>query len=236
MNKLLKFFIIIFPFIVLSQSITTSNDVLKGLDFQNKLIDKSIIKKLKFENIGPSIMSGRVSDIEVNPKNSNEFYVAYASGGLWHTINNGNTFKSVFDNANTQNIGDFDVDWMNRILIVGTGENNSSRSSYAGIGILKSIDNGKNWINIGLTDSHHIGKVRINPQNSKEIVVGVIGHLYSKNSQRGIFKTNDGGKTWNKTLFIDNETGIIDLDIDPNNFNIQFASSWQRDRTPLNFN
>ena len=181
-------------------------------------------------------MSGRVSDIEVNPKNSNEFYVAYASGGLWHTTNNGNTFKSVFDNANTQNIGDFDVDWLNRILIVGTGENNSSRSSYAGIGILKSIDNGKNWINIGLTDSHHIGKVRINPQNSKEIVVGVIGHLYSKNSQRGIFKTNDGGKTWNKTLFIDNETGIIDLDIDPNNFNIQFASSWQRDRTPWNFN
>ncbi|MDG2367798.1 MAG: glycosyl hydrolase [Flavobacteriaceae bacterium] len=236
MNKLLKFFIIIFPFTVLSQSITTSNDVLKGLDFQNKLIDKSIIKKIKFENIGPSIMSGRVSDIEVNPKNSNEFYVAYASGGLWHTTNNGNTFKSVFDNANTQNIGDFDVDWLNKILIVGTGENNSSRSSYAGIGILKSIDNGKNWINIGLTDSHHIGKVRINPQNSKEIVVGVIGHLYSKNSQRGIFKTNDGGKTWNKTLFIDNETGIIDLDIDPNNFNIQFASSWQRDRTPWNFN
>ena len=236
MNKLLKFFIIIFPFTVLSQSITTSNDVLKGLDFQNKLIDKSIIKKIKFENIGPSIMSGRVSDIEVNPKNSNEFYVAYASGGLWHTTNNGNTFKSVFDNANTQNIGDFDVDWLNRILIVGTGENNSSRSSYAGIGILKSIDNGKNWINIGLTDSHHIGKVRINPQNSKEIVVGVIGHLYSKNSQRGIFKTNDGGKTWNKTLFIDNETGIIDLDIDPNNFNIQFASSWQRDRSPWNFN
>lgn len=236
MNKLLKFFILIFPFTVLSQSITTSNDVLKGLNFQNKLIDKSIIKKIKFENIGPSIMSGRVSDIEVNPKNSNEFYVAYASGGLWHTTNNGNTFKSVFDNANTQNIGDFDVDWLNRILIVGTGENNSSRSSYAGIGILKSIDNGKNWINIGLTDSHHIGKVRINPQNSKEIVVGVIGHLYSKNSQRGIFKTNDGGKTWNKTLFIDNETGIIDLDIDPNNFNIQFASSWQRDRTPWNFN
>ena len=235
MNKLLKFFILIFPFTVLSQSITTSNDVLKGLNFQNKLIDKSIIKKIKFENIGPSIMSGRVSDIEVNPKNSNEFYVAYASGGLWHTTNNGNTFKSVFDNANTQNIGDFDVDWLNRILIVGTGENNSSRSSYAGIGILKSIDNGKNWINIGLTDSHHIGKVRINPQNSNEIVVGVIGHLYSKNSQRGIFKTNDGGKTWNKTLFIDNETGIIDLDIDPNNFNIQFASSWQRDRTPWNF-
>ena len=235
MNKLLKFFILIFPFTVLSQSITTSNDVLKGLNFQNKLIDKSIIKKIKFENIGPSIMSGRVSDIEVNPNNSNEFYVAYASGGLWHTINNGNTFKSVFDNANTQNIGDFDVDWLNRILIVGTGENNSSRSSYAGIGILKSIDNGKNWINIGLTDSHHIGKVRINPQNSNEIVVGVIGHLYSKNSQRGIFKTNDGGKTWNKTLFIDNETGIIDLDIDPNNFNIQFASSWQRDRTPWNF-
>ena len=111
-------------------------------------------------------MSGRVTDIEVNPEDSTEFYIAYASGGLWHTINNGSTFNSIFDNANTQNIGDFDVDWNSRIIIVGTGENNSSRSSYAGIGILRSSDNGKNWENIGLTDSHHIGKVKINPNNS----------------------------------------------------------------------
>ena len=183
MKKLLKFFALFVPVLIFAQSSTSSNEVIKGLSLQNELIKNSIVKNIKFENIGPSIMSGRVSDIEVNPKNPNEFYVAYASGGLWHTTNNGNTFESIFENANTQNIGDFDVDWVNKILIVGTGENNSSRSSYAGIGILKSVDNGTNWINIGLTDSHHIGKVKINPNNSNEIVVGVIGHLYSKNSR-----------------------------------------------------
>ena len=236
MKKLLKFFALFVPVLIFTQTSTSSNEVIKGLSLQNELIKNSIVKNIKFENIGPSIMSGRVSDIEVNPKNPKEFYVAYASGGLWHTTNNGNTFESIFDNANTQNIGDFDVDWVNKILIVGTGENNSSRSSYAGIGILKSVDNGTNWINIGLTDSHHIGKVKINPNNSNEIVVGVIGHLYSKNSERGIFKTKDGGQSWNKTLFIDDDTGVIDLDIDSENFNIQFAATWQRDRSPWNFN
>ena len=236
MKKLLKFFALFVPVLIFAQTSTSSNDVIKGLSLQNELIKNSIVKNIKFENIGPSIMSGRVSDIEVNPKNPKEFYVAYASGGLWHTTNNGNTFESIFENANTQNIGDFDVDWVNKILIVGTGENNSSRSSYAGIGILKSVDNGTNWINIGLTDSHHIGKVKINPNNSNEIVVGVIGHLYSKNSERGIFKTKDGGQSWNKTLFIDDDTGVIDLDIDSENFNIQFAATWQRDRSPWNFN
>ena len=236
MKKLLKFFILFVSVLIFAQTSTAPDIVIKGLLLQNELTKSSIVKNIKFENIGPSVMSGRVSDIEVNPKNPKEFYVAYASGGLWHTNNNGNTFISIFDNANTQNIGDFDVDWNSRVIIVGTGENNSSRSSYAGIGILKSVDNGENWINIGLTDSHHIGKVKINPKNSKEIVVGVIGHLYSKNSQRGIFKTKDGGKTWTKTLYIDDNTGIIDLDIYHQDFNIQFATSWQRERSSWNFN
>ena len=236
MKKLLKFFILFVSVLIFAQTSTAPDIVIKGLLLQNELTKSSIVKNIKFENIGPSVMSGRVSDIEVNPKNPKEFYVAYASGGLWHTNNNGNTFISIFDNANTQNIGDFDVDWNSRVIIVGTGENNSSRSSYAGIGILKSVDNGENWINIGLTDSHHIGKVKINPKNSKEIVVGVIGHLYSKNSQRGIFKTKDGGKTWIKTLYIDDNTGIIDLDIYHQDFNIQFATSWQRERSSWNFN
>ena len=236
MKNSYSFLLMIFSVLISAQESTNSDQVIEGINFQNQAIEKSIVRNLKFENIGPSIMSGRVSDIEVNPKNTKEFYVAYASGGLWHTNNNGNTFVPVFDNANTQNIGDFAVDWDNNIIIVGTGENNSSRSSYAGIGILKSSDNGKNWENIGLRDSHHIGKIKINPNNPDEIVVGVIGHLYSKNSERGIFKTKNGGKTWDKTLYIDDSTGIIDLDTDPKNFNIQFASSWERDRSPWNFN
>ena len=236
MKKLFKFFVLFVPILIFAQTSTSSQEVIKGLSLQNELIKNSIVKNIKFQNIGPSVMSGRVSDIEVNPNNPKEFYVAYASGGLWHTVNNGNTFVSVFENADTQNIGDFAVDWTTGLIIVGTGENNSSRSSYAGIGILKSIDNGENWTNIGLTDSHHIGKVKINPENNKEIIVGVIGHLYSKNSQRGVFKTTDGGKTWQKTLYIDDNTGIIDVDIDPKDFNIQFASSWTRERSSWNFN
>ena len=235
MKNLLKFFFFSFPVLFFAQTSTDPNKVIEGLALQAELMKNSIVKNIKFENIGPSVMSGRVSDIEVNPLNPKEFYVAYASGGLWYTNNNGNTFDPIFDNANTQNIGDFAVDWKNNIIIVGTGENNSSRSSYAGIGMLKSVDNGKSWINIGLNDSHHIGKVKINPKNSDEIIVGVVGHLYSKNSQRGVFKTKDGGKNWEKTLYIDEDTGIIDLDINPNDFNIQFATSWQRERSSWNF-
>ena len=218
-----------------SQVSTSSDDVLKSLKMQNELIKNSLVKNLEFKNIGPSVMSGRVTDIEVNPNNPSEFYVAYASGGLWHTVNNGNTFSPIMDNSNTQNIGDFDVDWNTRLIIVGTGENNSSRSSYAGIGILKSNDNGKTWINIGLNDSHHIGKVVINPNNPNEIIVAALGHLYSKNKERGIFKTLDGGVTWKNTLYIDDDTGIIDLDITPNNFKIQYASSWQKSRQAWDF-
>ena len=103
-------------------------------------INMSIVKNVEVTNIGPSVMSGRVTDIEVNPINPTEFFVAYASGGLWHTVNNGTTFKPVMDNSMTQNIGDFVVDWSSRAIYVGTGESNSSRSSYPGIGILKSID------------------------------------------------------------------------------------------------
>ena len=236
MKNLICIIFLSIHFLFFSQEITSETELINGIDFQNELIQNSIVKNLKFENIGPSVMSGRVTDIEVNPKEPTEFYVAYASGGLWHTVNNGTTFNPIFDNANTQNIGDFDIDWNNRIIVVGTGENNSSRSSYSGIGILRSIDNGKNWENIGLTDSHHIGKVKINPNDPNEIIVGVLGHLYSTNMQRGIFKTIDGGKTWIQTLEIDKYTGIIDLDINPEDFNIQYASSWEKGRESWNFN
>ena len=235
MKNLICIIFLCIQFLLFAQVSTPSLELINGINLQNELIQNSIVKNLEFRNIGPSVMSGRVTDIEVNPEDSTEFYIAYASGGLWHTINNGTTFNSIFDNANTQNIGDFDVDWNNRIIIVGTGENNSSRSSYAGIGILRSSDNGKNWENIGLTDSHHIGKVKINPNNSNEIIVGVLGHLYSTNMQRGIFKTINSGKTWTKKLEIDEKTGIIDIDIDPQNFNIQYASSWEKERASWDF-
>ncbi len=196
----------------------------------------SIVKNIPFTNIGPSIMSGRVVDIEVNPNNPNEFYVGYASGGVWHTINNGTSFNPILDTSNTQNVGDIAVDWRSKTIWVGTGEVNASRSSYAGIGILKSTDNGKTWQNMGLTDSHHIARILINTNNPDEVIVGVTGHLYTPNKQRGIYKTIDGGKTWTQTLFIDEQSGIIDMSYDPTNFNTIYASSWTKNRKAWHFN
>lgn len=193
------------------------------------------VSDVKFKNIGPTIMSGRVVDLAVNPENPTEFYVAYASGGLWYTDNNGTSFQSVMDTAPTLNCGSVTVNWKTDEIWVGTGEVNASRSSYAGIGLLKSSDKGKTWQNLGLKDSHHISRVWVNQNDSNEIIVAALGHLYTKNEQRGIFKTIDGGKTWKKTLFISDKTGIIDLQVVSENPKIMFAASWEKDRKAWNF-
>ncbi len=235
-NILLFVFSIFFlQFSIAQTNPTSASTVQEALVQKAKITQNSTVKNIEFTNIGPTIMSGRVVDLDVNPNNPTEFYVAYASGGLWYTQNNGTTFEPVLDSSPTQNIGDIAVDWKSKTIWVGTGENNSSRSSYAGIGILKSTDNGKNWENVGLLDSHHISRIVINPNNGNEVVVAVLGHLYSPNAERGIFKTTDGGNTWSKTLFINNDTGIVDLAVAPNNFNVQYAASWERDRKAWNF-
>lgn len=201
-----------------------------GINAQN-----SIVKNVAFTNIGPTIMSGRVVDLAVNPDKPTEFYVAYASGGLWFTNNNGISFKPVMDNSETMNVGAVAVDWKNGTIWVGTGENNSSRSSYAGVGILKSTDKGESWENVGLKDSHHIGSIIINKNNPNEVVVGVAGHLYSSNNERGIYKTKNGGISWERVLFINENTGIIDVSVSPVNPNILYAASWERERKAWNF-
>ncbi|MEJ1221569.1 VPS10 domain-containing protein [Sediminicola sp. 1XM1-17] len=214
---------------------TSKADIQKAVQQKESKDASSLVKNIPFKNIGPTIMSGRVVDIDVNPNNPTEFYVGYASGGLWYTNNNGTSFTPVMDNSPTQNVGDIAVDWKSGTIWVGTGENNASRSSYAGIGLLKSEDKGKTWQQMGLEDSHHFGRILINPSNPNEVVVGVTGHLYSPNEERGVYKTTDGGKTWNKTLFVSKNTGIIDVAMAPNNFNIQFAASWEKDRKAWDF-
>src|SRR5210317_95210 len=218
-----------------AQKPTIATAVQNSIKQKKEMLKSSLVKNVEFISIGPTVMSGRVADVDVNPDNPTEFYVGYASGGLWYTNNNGTTFTPVLDNSPTQNVGDIAIDWKSGTIWVGTGEKNSSRSSYAGIGILKSTDQGKTWQNMGLPDSHHVSRILINPKNSDEVIIGVIGHLYSPNKERGIFKTTDGGKTWNKTLFINNDTGIIDVEAAPQNFNIMYAASWQRERKAWNF-
>jgi len=208
---------------------------------QTTLADKadlqahSIVKNVAFKNIGPTVMSGRVVDLAVNPENPSEFYVGYASGGVWHTINNGTTFVPILDNSQTQNVGDIAVHWQTKTIWVGTGENNASRSSYAGVGMLKSTDNGKTWQHVGLPNSQHIGRILINPNNVNEVTVGVTGALYSKSEDRGVYKTTDGGATWTKTLYVDDVSGIIDMQHVPKDYNTMFATSWTKDRKAWNF-
>lgn len=202
--------------------------------------ENSKVKNIPFTNIGPTIMSGRVVDFAVNPNNSTEFYVGYASSGVWYTNNNGTSFTPVMDNSSTQNVGCVAVDWKSGTIWVGTGEVNASRSSYAGIGLLKSEDKGKTWINIdneGLRNSQHISSILINPNNANEVVVGVVGPLYSINNSAGIYKTTDGGKTWTKTLnALPEQTGIIEVSANPKNFNTMYATAWEKNRKAWNFN
>jgi len=228
---------IIFCFQILTgqQHPTPPNKVIQALEQKAQMAQNSLVKNISLKNIGPSVMSGRVVDLGVNPNDPTEFYVAYASGGLWHTTSNGISFTPILDNSDTQNVGDIAVDWKTGTIWVGTGENNSSRSSYAGTGILKSTDKGKTWQNMGLHDSHHIGRILINPNNPNEVVVGVTGHLYSPNQERGVYKTTDGGNTWKRTLFVNHSTGIIDVAQAPNNFNIQYAAAWEKDRKAWDF-
>lgn len=217
------------------QPATPSEAHQQALLQKKTLQENSLVKNIPFENIGPSIMSGRVVDVAVNPDEPTEFYVAYASGGVWHTVNNGTSFTPILDTAPTLNTGAIAVHWQTRTIWVGTGENNASRSSYAGAGMLRSADNGATWQVAGLPDSHHIGRILINPNNPDEVLVGVAGHLYSPNEERGVYKTVDGGKTWKKTLFISPETGVIDIAAAPNNFKIFYAAAWEKDRKAWNF-
>ncbi len=210
---------------------TPAAERLNGLQKRKLLEEKSLLKNISFRNIGPVQMSGRVVDIEANPNDPTEFYVAYASGGLWYTNTNGLSLTPVFDNEDAFSIGDIAVKWnktiqkgllgnnenlkSNNEIWVGTGEVNSSRSSYSGTGVYKSSDNGKSWQWFGLPESHHIGKIVLHPTNNNIAWVAALGHLYSANKERGVYKTIDGGKTWKQTLFVDDNTGAVEMDINP---------------------
>jgi len=214
---------------------TSAQERLKSIDQRKQLLSRSTLNETGFRNIGPSVMSGRVVDIEVNPQDPTEFYVAYASGGLWQTKNNGQSFTSIFDSVDVLTIGDIAVNWQNRHIWVGTGEVNSSRSTYAGLGVYRSSNNGKSWEYLGLPESHHIGKIQLSAKDPNTAWVAVLGHLYSESKERGIYKTTDAGKTWNQTLAIDANTGAIDVDLDPSNEQILYAAMWYRTRTASNF-
>lgn len=228
--------VLITGFLSAQPSPTPAETRFQGFQQRNSLKNNSLLTSLSPQNIGPSIFSCRVTDVDVNPADPTEFYVAYASGGLWHTTSNGTRFEPVFDHEASMTIGDIAVDWNRKVIWVGTGEANSSRSSYAGTGIYRSADGGKTWEYRGLPESHHIARILLDPDDPNTLWVAVLGHLYSPNAERGIFKTTDGGKTWEKTLFVNDNSGAIDLVADPGDASTLYAATWERSRRAWNFN
>ncbi len=222
----------------ISQNIkpTTPKELDASIEKRNELRDNSIFKNYPIRSVGPVVMSGRITDIAVHPENPRIFYVGYASGGVFKTTNSGNSMEPVFDHQDALGIGDlaiFEAD--PEVVWVGTGENNSSRSSYAGAGVFKSMDGGNSWQYSGLRGTQHIGRVVTHPTDVNTVWVAALGPLYSYTSDRGVYKTTDGGKNWEKTLFIDDSTGVIDLLIHPENPDILWATTWEKDRKAWNF-
>ena len=186
---------------------------------------------LKLRLIGPAAISGRIVSIAVNPRNVSEYYIGVASGGVWKTTNAGTTFTPVFDGEGSYSIGYITLDPKDpNVVWVGTGENNSQRSVSYGDGVYKSEDGGKNWTNMGLKKSEHIGRIVVDPRDSKVVFVAAQGPLWSSGGDRGLYKTKDGGKTWEQILKISENTGVSDLVMDPTDPDTMYAAAYQRRR------
>jgi photosystem II stability/assembly factor-like uncharacterized protein len=200
-------------------------------------IPESIFDGIARREIGPAVMSGRVTDFAVFEEDPDVFYVASASGGLLKTINGGGSWENVFDAQTTVSIGDVAINPTDpNVVWVGTGEANNRQSSSWGDGIYKSSDGGKTWRNMGLRESQHIGRIVIDPQDTDVVYVAALGRLWGANKERGVFKTTDGGATWQHVLAINEDTGAVDLIMDPANPKVLLAAAYQRRRTGWGFN
>ena len=217
------FFVLAVPFVVAGQELT-----------------EDFLKSFHYRAIGPTRQSGRFVDFAVPVQQPYTFYAATASGGLWKTTNNGITFEPIFDFEKVFSIGDIAVAPSDpNIVWVGTGEANNSRSSYWGDGVYKSTDAGKTWKNMGLKESHHIGRIIVHPKNPNLVYVAALGHLYSENPERGLYKSTNGGKGWTKILAVKadgKDIGVVDLAMDPTNPDVLYACTYDKERKPWTFN
>ncbi len=195
-----------------------------------------LFKSVTYRPIGPSSQGGRFVAFAVPLQQPGTFYAAAGSGGLWKTVNHGQTFEPIFDRESAFSIGAIAVaPSQPDILYLGSGEANCSRSTYWGDGVYKSVDAGKTWKNVGLPESHHIPRLLVHPTNPDVVYVAALGHLYSENPERGVYKTSDGGKTWDKVLFVDNRTGAVDIVLDPRNPDILYAAMYDKLRLPWTY-
>lgn len=210
------------------------------INAQDNSIDlngKELFGDLTARQIGPALMSGRIIDVQGHPTNPRVIYIGTAGGGVWKSNDGGSSYAPIFeDNANS--IGSIAVDPSDpdQTIWVGTGEIWTRNSVSVGDGLYKTTDGGSNWTKIGFDKSERISSIQINPNNSNEVYVGVLGALWSDSDERGVYKTTDGGKTWNKVLYSNETTGCADLFMDPKNPNTLYASMWEFRRTPWSFN
>jgi photosystem II stability/assembly factor-like uncharacterized protein len=222
MKKLFLLLFVLVTQIAFSQSLRLkASDTLKSSTFAG----------LKFRNIGPAVISGRVVSFAVNPKEHEQYYVGVASGGVWKTVNSGTTFEPVFDHYGSYSIGCVAINPSNPHEVwVGTGEANSQRSVSYGDGVYKSEDDGHSFKNIGLKNSQHIAAILFDPHDTKTVYVAAQGPLWSAGGDRGLYKTNDAGKTWDKVLNISENAGVTDVVMDPRDPEVLYAASYQRRR------
>jgi photosystem II stability/assembly factor-like uncharacterized protein len=199
-------------------------------------LDSTFISGMKARSIGPAGMSGRIAAIEVHPANPDVIYVGAATGGVWKSINRGTTWQPIFDEQNTSAIGSIACFAQNpNIVWVGTGEGNVRNSAGVGRGMFKSLDGGKTWKNVGLEKTERIHRIFLHPTNPDVAWAAAMGTTWGESADRGVFKTTDGGKTWRKTLFVDNKTGAAELAQDPANPNHLIAGMWEHRRYPWFF-
>ncbi|MFC2090584.1 hypothetical protein ACFLT1_07370 [Bacteroidota bacterium] len=220
MKRLYSFFVFIFlfPFI------------------HSQVIDKELLNDLKARNIGPGGMSGRVTAIAVDPMETSVFYVGTASGGIWKTTNGGINFSPIFDDQAVAGIGAITIDPNNPDVVwVGTGEGNPRNSITGGYGLYRSLDAGKSWELIGLEETRHIHRIIVEPGNSEVVYVGAIGSPWGPHKERGVYKTSDGGNSWEQVLFVNEQTGVADMVIDPRNPKKLFVAMWEHIRHPWHF-
>ncbi|MBT5219238.1 MAG: glycosyl hydrolase, partial [Woeseia sp.] len=202
--------------------------------------NESTFAGLEMRSIGPAMMSGRIADIAIDPNDPSTWYVGVGSGGVWKTDNGGTTWATIFDDQDSYSIGSITIDPNHADTIwVGTGENVSGRHIAYGSGVFRSRDGGTTWENMGLPASEHIGMIRVDPRDSNVVYVAAQGPLWSGGGERGLYKSTDGGLTWNKLLGDglgntendDQYTGVSEVHLDPRNSDVVYAVSWQRIRS-----
>lgn len=209
---------------------------LAGYEKRLAMEKSSPFASLTFRNVGPELQGGRIVDLDAPRSRPDTLFVAYATGGLFRTDDKGGTWTPLFDTESSIGLGAIAVgDAEGNVLWAGTGEANSSRTTYAGTGVFKSTDGGKTWKNTGLHDSHHVGRILVDPASPDHVLVASMGPLYTDGGERGLYRTTDGGASWTKVLGGPGRTGAIDVVRDPGDPQLLFAALWERDRKPWSF-